>query len=548
MDDKRMEAEKAPSPAAHDLPFQPSEEKSGQTQPDVKSAHAVKKSNVSSTTQKTGASGNRSDDSCTLPPLAPPQTPGKPLAIPELRHTKNDLVESIIGFALINAINFLWFSGDIGFLHTPFHPYLIVILPIAARYGFRGGLFSGLLAAALYFGFRIYNSTDPSFLDYVQIEFWGMPTVFAVTGLILGEIRETQKTRYQQLFIEKTDMEESCRRMSEQYEALSRAKREIDTRIISQEQTLNTLHEAAQALRTLRLEDIYPAVLKMLAEYLQIQKASIYMFSEDDNLLHLTETLGHEGEALPDTFSPGQGIPGECFEKGEARTLPEELRHHKTSPTSENHILMSAPIIKPSSNTVAGVLNVEKMPFLKFNPETIKMVSLMADWCGASIDNAIIYEDTKDKLIADEITGAFTPEYLFYRLREEFARAKRYQTTMSIIYLEIADFKEFTTSTKRDVLMVLSLVLKNLLRTVDLLFLHGKPGKFILMLPSTSSEGAEIVVAKVVTELSAFKFKPYGDEDERELTVRTGIVEYGPNLESSEEMVRLAERRADGKN
>ena len=472
----------------------------------------------------------------------PPQTPGKALNIPELRHTKNDLMETILGFSLLTALNFFWFSGDIGFLETPFHPYLLVILPIAARYGFRGGLFSGLLAALLYFGFRVYTSTDPSFLDYIQIDFWGMPTIFAVVGITLGEIRETQKTRYRQLFLEKNDLEMAYLQLTEQFDALSKAKREIDTRIISQEQTLNTLHEAAQALRTLRLEDIYPAVLKMLADYLHVEKASIYMFNEENNLLNLTQAFGHDDNTLPATITPGQGIPGECFNKAEPVTLPMELRlSHNTS----GEVLMSAPIVKPSNNSVAGVLNVEKMPFLKFNTETIKMVGLMADWCGASIDNAIIYEDTKDKLIADEITGAFTPEYLHYRLKEEFARARRYNTIMSIIFLEIVDFKEFSATTKRDVLMVLSLVLKNLLRTVDLLFLHGKPGKFILMLPSTPAKGAEIVVDKVLKELKEFKFKPYADNDQ-ELTLHNGVVEYGANLESPEEMIRLAERRADG--
>lgn len=477
----------------------------------------------------------------TLESTPSPHSPGQPLNVPELRKNKNDIVETVLGFALLNALNFFWFSGDLGFLHTPFHPYLVVILPIAARYGFRGGMLSGFIAAILYFGFRIYNSTDPSVLDYVQVEFWGMPTVFAVTGIVLGEIRESQKTRYKQLFVEKSDLEISCSHLSEQFGVLSKAKREIDTRIISQEQTLNTLHEAAQALRTLKLGAIYPAVLNMLADYLHVQKATIYMLKED-GLLHLIESFGHDGDALPDTIPPGQGMAGQCFASGKTRTLPMEL-HQGQLPDAQ--ILMSAPIVKPSNNTVAGVLNVEKMPFLKFNPETIKMVALMADWCGASIDNAIIYEDTKEKLIADEITGAFTPEYLHYRLKEEFDRAKRYHTTMSIVYLEIIDFKDFSTSTKRDVLMVLSLVLKNLLRNVDLLFLHGKPGKFILMLPSTPADGAQVVVDKVVKELDAFKFKPYGDEDDRELAVRSGIIEYGPNLKNSEEMIQLAERRAN---
>ena len=44
-----------------------------------------------------------------------------------------------------------------------------------------------------------------------------------------------------------------------------------DTHIISQEQTVSTLYEAAQSLRSLNEEDIYPSVLVLLRDHVGVQ-------------------------------------------------------------------------------------------------------------------------------------------------------------------------------------------------------------------------------------------------------------------------------------
>src|SRR5690348_8045892 len=67
-------------------------------------------------------------------------------------------VEIVIGLGLIVAINLLFFRTDNwGFFDANPHPFWLIILPIAVRYGALPAYTAGLLAAALYILFVIFQ-------------------------------------------------------------------------------------------------------------------------------------------------------------------------------------------------------------------------------------------------------------------------------------------------------------------------------------------------------------------------------------------------------
>ncbi len=58
--------------------------------------------------------------------------------------------EMVAGLGILVALNLLLFRNDLGFTNADPHPFWLVILPVAARYGALPGYAVGALAAVVY--------------------------------------------------------------------------------------------------------------------------------------------------------------------------------------------------------------------------------------------------------------------------------------------------------------------------------------------------------------------------------------------------------------
>lgn len=448
------------------------------------------------------------------------------------------LLETILGLAAITVVNLLLYRQDIGFSRAVPHPFWAVIILMAARYGFRAGLVSGVLSGALYFVLRAQAVDTLDVAELRSFSLWGRPILFTAVGVLLGELRQLQIVRYKNLEKKAQEQERELQVLQQHYEALSTAKQEIDTRIISQEQTLSTLYEAAHGLRSLEEKDIYPTVLAMLHDHLKVEDSCIYLIEGDQ--LRLKARLGPPEIQRPKTLSLAASMIGEAITQREAISLDMVL---DGAPSGDSPLAV-APVMGLAGRRVFGALVVWTMPFIKFTPDSVNMIALMADWCGESVDNARIYQQTKDKLIADETIDAYTPEYLRQRLEEEFTRARRYDLSLSLLVLEFPKFQGVSDADREDILLTLSLVLKNWTRNIDLLFLGDTPGLFVLLLPNTNLEGGRVVARNIMHTFETLK-EGMKEQDSALQDIRMGVSAFSPEMENAEDMLTLAQENAE---
>lgn len=410
------------------------------------------------------------------------------------------LVEILIGFALITAVNVLWFRSNLGFLGVSPHPYWAVVLLISSRYGFVAGMFCGILAAAITLTLTVLGRQGTTLFELFRM-LLGEPLLFILVGAVLGEIVQTIRSRYEALLVEHQELGTAFDRLKERYDALVKAKQEVDTRILSQEQTLTTMHETAQALRSLSEGQIYPSALEMVAKFLTVEACSIYLYQ--DGKLKLKSALGElEGERKrPRELSPEDGLMGRALGTGRVASANVLLEMYEKGELPDTDTLIAAPLVT-SGRKVLGVVNIERLPFLKFNSQTIRMAEVFAGWCADALENALLYTDTKSKTITDDITGAYTIGYMHSRMTEECARARRYKTDLAFIVLDILGYVEYSEEQQREILTSLSKALKQLLRNIDLLFSGDEPGRYFILMPNTPLAGAKIVGGKIVQLVS----------------------------------------------
>jgi GGDEF domain-containing protein len=188
-----------------------------------------------------------------------------------------------------------------------------------------------------------------------------------------------------------------------------------------------------------------------------------------------------------------------------------------------------------TSNQVIGLINIEKVPKMKMNPQTVRMTTLIAQQCAAAINNASAYEETKKHHINDDITGALKFEYFQQRLDEELQRSRRYKYTFSIVSFEIQDYNKFHKTVRADLRLALSTIIFKRIRGVDHLFLDKRPDRFILFLPNTPYVGAQVVKSRIGEYINSFGFQPY-PKSETPLQIHIGIVEYFDQMNGYEDI------------
>ncbi|ETR72573.1 MAG: Diguanylate cyclase [Candidatus Magnetoglobus multicellularis str. Araruama] len=418
------------------------------------------------------------------------------------------------------------FSHMPGFREVQPHPYWMIILPIATGFGFRAGIFAGLSCSALIWIYASYEIDANQWLDIILLlkapEIYGQFFLFIGGGCIIGEIREVKNRKLRELQIEYNDLIDGYEKLTKAYDQLSEVKKEVDTRVTGRETTLLKLYHAEQSLKSLRERDIYPAVIQILKDFISVEACSIYRLY--DNQLQMTAKLDDDISRIQ--------------KRRKGFSIMKKAIKRKETISMFNHpgIIISAPFMD-SKNQVMGLVNIERVPPMKANPQTVRMTTLIAQQCASAIQNASAYEETQKRHITDDITGALTFEYFTQRLDEELQRSHRYKYTFSILTFIIKDFKHFHKSIRADLRLALCAIIYKKIRGVDLLFLDAQPDRFILFLPNTPYAGADIVKSRISAYIDEFNFQPY-PRSQKSVNIDIHIVEYSDQLKGYDDIFR----------
>ena len=98
----------------------------------------------------------------------------------------------------------------------------------------------------------------------------------------------------------------------------------------------------------------------------------------------------------------------------------------------------------------------------------------------------------------DEVTGLFSLDFFNKRITEEIERSDRYNDPLSMIILELDNFKTYILdySAKEDMAKEIAKIVSEVIRKYDILVRLDNE-KFILLMPKTNINGAIIVAEKV---------------------------------------------------
>jgi len=170
-----------------------------------------------------------------------------------------------------------------------------------------------------------------------------------------------------------------------------------------------------------------------------------------------------------------------------------------------------------SGEAAEGLLDVRTGVPLAPGDDEVELLQILASQAAAALANAALYRTLERQAITDGLTGLYNHRYFYERLNQEIARAQRYGLPLSLLMIDIDDFKHFNDRFGHPagdlVLTMVGRILSTNLRVgIDLAARYGGE-EFTIVLPNTARDGAQVVGTRLARELSSLPGAPPANDE-----------------------------------
>ncbi|MRR11008.1 sensor domain-containing diguanylate cyclase, partial [bacterium] len=274
--------------------------------------------------------------------------------------------------------------------------------------------------------------------------------------------------------------------------------------------------------------------------------SAVFLVNQQDWTLRLYASQGRPDDAFEQVLPVSQTIVGAAFRDGFVQQSdvqpgsdlaqwskrPEEIRSQAATPLR-------------SGDAVIGVLLIASATFRDLTHAERDRLQVIANQSSLALQNSLLHEELERLSVTDRLTDLYNHGYLHQRLDEEMERCVRFDHEMSLIMLDIDNFKQFNDRfghPKGDlVLKSLSAVIHDNLREIDVAARYGGE-EFVIMLPETDIAGA-VAVAERIRAGMAKHVQLIGEDDEQIIqTISLGVANYPTHSSSAAALVEAADQ------
>ncbi|MDD3013722.1 MAG: diguanylate cyclase [Candidatus Gastranaerophilales bacterium] len=314
---------------------------------------------------------------------------------------------------------------------------------------------------------------------------------------------------------------------------------------------ISILYNVGQALNFIDdLKRLLKVILSTAIETIGAEKGSLMLYDSYSNELVVkvvyglpikeTEERINDGLFECTRIKVGEGIAGTAFNTRQAIITnlgSNDPRFVQSEFSNVTSILCIPLIVKEETIGIINITN--KMDGKFFNQDDLEFMCALANQAAIAINNAQLYE----LAITDGLTKLFIFRHFHYLLDNELKRALRYRHSLSLLMLDIDNFKEINDTYGHQVgdelLRAIAETIANDCRKIDLPSRYGGE-EFALILPETKKENARTIAERLRYKIEHLvldikngpKFSP---------TVSIGISGLPDDADNKEDLIQKAD-------
>jgi len=204
--------------------------------------------------------------------------------------------------------------------------------------------------------------------------------------------------------------------------------------------------------------------------------------------------------------------------------------------------LIASPLI--SENRFLGIIRLDN-PIAKFyNQDDLRFLATVCDLGAVALESAELFQKTQDLAIHDGLTGLYTKNYFFQRLKDELKHSLRKQIPLSLLMFDIDYFKNYNDKFGH---IAGDIVLKNLSSTLLEFFKETNSiisrfggEEFCIILPGINKTEAKEIAEKlrqaILNTSIILRLR------ETQITVSIGLASFPEDAAEEEDLVLKADQ------
>ena len=256
------------------------------------------------------------------------------------------------------------------------------------------------------------------------------------------------------------------------------------------------LYQIAQTMGTsLGIPDTMTVISSKLTRLVPFSTCALFLHTETTETLHCRFAVGVEAELLQGiSVRNGAGLSGWVARQRRPLVNARPATDFEAAglpPTTLQSALV-CPLM--FHDRFIGTLCVYHVEPGFYQDDHRRLLDRVCEQAAAVVHNAIVFEQTQEDSLTDPLTGLPNTRFMFVHLARELARADRLKAEVSLIVMDLDDFKEINDTFGHHIgdraLREVAGVLRNAIRPYDICVRYAGD-EFIVVISGCSREEAE---------------------------------------------------------